>query len=227
MKAMTKITLVSASVLAMGALTACQSNPSPKEGHDGRGMMHGDKHHRMSPEQREQMKQMRAERHEFKKLAQTACDNKAVGSTVSFKVNEKSVEGTCAINFHPDRGAMKALRDTHRDTDRVKDHDNRHDHHHFKRGQELTAEQKAQFEQQRAERKAQFEQKRAERQAKWDAIQSACNGQTNGKQIQAKVDDKLIAGTCVVHFKPNARPDMMGKPMHAPAPVDAPVPPKA
>ena len=223
MKAMTKIALVSASVLAMGALTACQSNPSPKEGHDGRGMMHGDKHHRMSPEQREQMKQMRAERHEFKKLAQTACDNKAVGSTVSFKVNEKSVEGTCAINFHPDRGAMKALRDT----DRVKDHDNRHDRHRFKRGQELTAEQKAQFEQQRAERKAQFEQKRAERQAKWDAIQSACNGQTNGKQIQAKVDDKLIAGTCVVHFKPNARPDMMGKPMHAPAPVDAPVPPKA
>ncbi|RZG81271.1 hypothetical protein EXE10_13280 [Acinetobacter sp. WCHAc060033] len=223
MKAMTKIALVSASVLAMGALTACQSNPSPKEGHDGRGMMHGDKHHRMSPEQREQMKQMRAERHEFKKLAQTACDNKAVGSTVSFKVNEKSVEGTCAINFHPDRGAMKALRDT----DRVKDHDNRHDRHRFKRGQELTAEQKAQFEQQRAERKAQFEQKRAERQAKWDAIQSACNGQTNGKQIQAKIDDKLIAGTCVVHFKPNTRPDMMGKPMHAPAPVDAPVPPKA
>ncbi len=223
MKAMTKMALVSASMLAMGALTACQSNPSPKEGHEGRAMIHGEKHHKMSPEQREQIKQMRAERHEFKKLAKTACENKTVGSTTSFQVNGKTIDGTCAINFHPDRDAMKALRDTNR----TKDHANSQERHHFKRGQELTAEQKAQFEQQRAERKAQFEQKRAERQAKWQALQNVCTGQSNGKQIQAKIDDKIIPGTCFVHFKPNARSDMMGHPMHAPKHVDAPVPPKA
>ncbi len=208
MKAMTKIALVSASILSMGALTACQSNPGAKEGADGHPMMHGGEHHKMSPEQREQMKQMRAERHEFKKQAKSACDNKAVGSAVSFQVNGKTIDGTCAINFRPDRDAMKALRDT----DRAKDKAD-HTKLHFKRGQELTADQKAQLEQQRAERKAQFEQKRAERQAKWEAIQSACAGQSNGKQIQVKMDDKLIPGTCFVHFKPNARPEMMGHPM--------------
>lgn len=220
MKAMTKMALVSASVLAMGALTACQSNPSPKEGYEGRSMMHGEKHHKMSPEQREHMKQMRAERHEFKKLAKTACENKVVGSATSFQVNGKTIDGTCAINFRPDRDAMKALRDTNR----TKDQANRHEGQHFKRGQELTVEQKVQLEQQRAERKAQFEQKRVERQAKWQALQSACAGQSNGKQIQAKIDDKIIPGTCFVHFKPNARPDMIGHPMHNP--TDAAMPPK-
>ena len=221
MKAMTKIALVSASVLTMGALTACQSNPGPKEGNEGHSMMRGGEHHKMSPEQREQFKQMRAERHEFKKQAKTACDNKAVGSAVSFQVNGKTVDGTCAINFRPDRDAMKVLRDN----DRPKDQAEHRSNLHFKRGQELTADQKVQLEQQRAERKAQFEQKRAERQVKWETLQTACAGQTNGKQIQAKIDDKLIPGTCFVHFKPNARPDIMGKPMAAPA--DAAVPPKA
>lgn len=66
MNNMAKIALVSASVLTMGALTACQSNPGPKDKQDGRPMMHHGHHEKMSPEQREQFKQMRAERHEFK-----------------------------------------------------------------------------------------------------------------------------------------------------------------
>lgn len=214
MNNITKIALVSASLISMGALTACQSNPGPKDGPGDRPMMHG--HQKMSPEQREQMKQMHAERHEFMKQAKAACDNKAAGTAVSFQVSGKTVDGTCAINFRPDRGAMKVLRDA----DRPKDGDR--PNFHFKRGQELTADQKAQLDQFRAERKAQFEQRRAERQAKWEALQTACAGQTNGKKIQAKLDDKLIPGTCFVHFKPNARPDMMGGPVGAPA--NAPVP---
>lgn len=196
MNNMAKIALVSASVLTMGALTACQSNPGPKDKQDGRPMMHHGHHEKMSPEQREQFKQMRAERHEFKKQAKSACDNKAAGTAVQIKVGDKTIDGTCAINFRPDRGAMKDIR--------MADHKD----FQFKRGQELTAEQKAQM-----------EQFRADRQAKWTAIQSACTGQSNGKQIQAKIDDKLIPGTCFVHFKPDARPDMMGGPMgQAPAP---------
>ena len=215
MKAMTKIALVSASVLTMGALTACQSNPGPKDGADGHPMMRGGEHHKMSPEQREEKNQMRAERHDFKKQAKTACDHKAVGTAVSFQVGNKTVDGLCAVNFRPDREAMKALRDTHsKDADRMKDKANRPDFH-VKRGQELTTEQKTQIEQYRAERKAQFAQKRVERQAKWDALQSACAGQQNGQKIQAKMGDATIPGTCFVHFKPTARADMMG---NTPAP---------
>ncbi|SPL71653.1 hypothetical protein [Acinetobacter stercoris] len=182
MNSLTKIALVSASILSMGALTACQSSSTPKNGPEGRHMMG---HHKMSPEQREQFKQMRAERHEFMKQAKSACDNKAVGSSVQIKAGDKTVDGTCAINFRPDRDSMKDIR--------LQD---KHKGMRFKRGQELTAEQKAQI-----------DQKRAERKAKWEAIQSACANQTNGKQIQVKLDDKLINGQCFVHFKPNARPE--------------------
>lgn len=51
MNNMAKIALVSASVLTMGALTACQSNPGPKDKQDGRPMMHHGHHEKMSPEQ--------------------------------------------------------------------------------------------------------------------------------------------------------------------------------
>lgn len=202
MKAMTKIALVSAGIISMGALTACQSSQSPKEQH-GRMMDHHA--HKMSPEQREEKKQMRAEHREFKKQLKTACDNKAVGTAISFQVANKTIDGSCVVNFRPDGDAMKLLRDA-KNADHIKDKANRPDFH-LKRGQELTAEQKVQLDQQRAERKAQFEQKHAERQVKWEALQSACAGQSNGQQIKAKIDDKLIPGTCFVHFKPNAAPE--------------------
>ena len=65
MKAMTKIVLVTASVMSMGALTACQSTQGSKDDHQGRMMdrqNHNQQHHKMSPEQREEMKQMHAQR---------------------------------------------------------------------------------------------------------------------------------------------------------------------
>ena len=42
MKAMTKITMVTASILTMGALSACQSTPAPQKD-DHRGHMMGQK----------------------------------------------------------------------------------------------------------------------------------------------------------------------------------------
>ncbi|BAP38719.1 hypothetical protein AS4_37790 [Acinetobacter guillouiae] len=195
MKAMTKIALVSASILTAGALTACQSNPGSKEGPDGRPMMHGG-HHKMSPEQREEMKQKRAQHKALRQQIQKACDGKAIGQTVQVTAGQQNINGTCNIVFKPDHKAMKEMR-----------HDSRRDsrehvrmmYHDGARMKDLTEEQRAQI-------KQEFAQKRVESKAQWDAIQKSCAGQTDGKAIQVKMGDKIIAGKCVVKFQSEFKP---------------------
>lgn len=109
MKQMTKIALIGASVLSMGALTACQSTTAPKDNDHGRMMKqhHGDHDRRMSPEQREHFKQMRAEQRQVFADMQKACDGKATGSTVQVKAGDKNIDGTCTMVFKADRQDMK------------------------------------------------------------------------------------------------------------------------
>ena len=198
MKNHTKIALVTASLLSMGALTACQSTSAPKHEHDSRmmGHQHG---HRMSPEQREQFKQMRAERKAMHQLMQQACEGKTAGQSVQVKSGEKTVEGTCNMIFKADRKA------TH-DMDRGFSHGPRaeryrgENHRGERHMQQMTEEQRAQLQQQR-------QQKRTERQAQWDAIQKSCVGQSNGQEIQVKLGDKTLAGKCVVKFHPQLKAD--------------------
>lgn len=191
MKAMTKIALVSASVLTMGALTACQSTTAPnKDGH-GSEMMRGHHQHdrQMTPEQREQKKQMRAEHKEMRKQIRKACDGKTAGQAVQVKAGNNTVDGTCNMVFKADHKAMAEMKgDFRNDQGRMM--------HGGQRMKDMTEEQRAQV-------KQQFEQKRAERKAQWDAIQSACAGQANDKAIQVKIGEKLIDGQCKIKFKPN------------------------
>lgn len=210
MKAMTKIALVTASLLSMGALTACQSTQGPKEEHQGRMMGgHHHDHKKMSPEEREQMKQMRAQHKEMRKQMQNACDGKAIGQAVQVKAGDKTIDGTCNIVFKADRKTkdeMKSRFGQDKDHGRMMRHDG-------SRMNEMTEEQRAQIQQQ-------FEQKRAERKAQWDAVQKACAGQPADKAIQVKLGDKLLDGKCVVKFQPQFKAD--GK-----MPIAAPMPPKA
>ncbi|MBJ9903444.1 hypothetical protein [Acinetobacter bereziniae] len=196
MKTITKITLLSASILSMGALTACQSNPGPKDDPEGRPMMHGG-HHKMSPEQREEMKKMRAQHKEMRQQMQKACDGKAIGQTVQVKAGEQSIDGTCNIVFKADRKAMKEMKHDFRRDGEDRGRMMRHDGPRMK---DMTEEQRAQIQQE-------FAQKRAERKAQWDAIQKSCAGQTDGKAIQVKIGDKTLAGQCVVKFQPDFKAD--------------------
>ena len=76
MQTMTKIALISASVLSMGALTACQSTSNvPNNDHPHMMKHHEGKKQHLTPEQREQFKAKRAERMQFAKQLQQACDN--------------------------------------------------------------------------------------------------------------------------------------------------------
>ncbi len=190
MKATSKIALITASILSMTALTACQSTNTPKHDHDARMMGHHQHGHQMTPEQRAQMKQMREERKAVHAQIQKACDGKALGQAVQIKAGEKTLDGSCNMVFKIDRKAMNEMRDARHDQGRMM-----HGHHRGERHmQQMTEEQRAQLQQQR-------EQKRAERQAQWETMQKACVGQNNGQAIQVKLGDKTVNGTCVVKFQ--------------------------
>ena len=112
MQTMTKIALISASVLSMGALTACQSTSNvPNNDHPHMMKHHEGKKQHLTPEQREQFKAKRAERMQFAKQLQQACDNKAVGSAIQIKTGDKTIDGTCKMVFKADRKEMKSHRD--------------------------------------------------------------------------------------------------------------------
>jgi len=200
MKAMTKIALISASVLSMGALTACQSTNNVNEQKDHSRMMkhhEGQKQHRLTPEQREQFKAARAERMQLHKQIQQACDGKAAGSAVQIKAGDKTIDGQCKISFKPDHKGMKGQRGEFRGM--------RSEHRPMRgefrggmnRGEALTDSQ-------RAEMVKQYDQRLSERQALQTAFANACKGRTHGKAVQVKAGTQTIDGQCIVHFQPNA-----------------------
>ncbi|MEG0342116.1 hypothetical protein ACK1JC_02740 [Acinetobacter sp. TY2] len=201
MKAMTKIVLVTASVISMGALTACQSTQGSKNDHHGRMMDrqdHNQHHNKMSPEQREEMKQMHAQRKEMREQIQKACDGKTVGQTIQVKVGQQSVDGTCNMIFKADRKAMKEMRKNMRDDANTPRPDHmRHGMHHGGMNQDTML-----TDAKRAELTKQFDQRLAQRQVQQQAIFKACQGQSNGKTVQVKFGEQTVDGTCIVKFNP-------------------------
>ena len=202
MNSMTKIALVGASVLSIGALTACQStNTVQDKDNDHARMMHDhhQKHDRkMTPEQREKFQQARAERKQVIEQIQKACDSKAVGTAVQVKAGDKTIDGTCVMTFKADHKAAKHMRGEHRSM-KGEHRPMRGDINgmQMKRGEPLTNAQ-------RAELTKQFDQRLAERQAKQQAILKACQGQTDGKAVQVKAGAQTIDGKCAIRFQPKA-----------------------
>jgi len=191
MKAMTKIGLVTTSVLTIGTLTACQSTQTPK--HDQKDRLITPRHddRNLSHEQREQRQKMHAQRKEIREQIQKACDGKTIGQTVQIKTEERTIEGSCNMIFKADRQSMKNMKRGFRQdeqTNRI-----RYDRPRMK---DLTEEQRVQI-------KQQFEQKRAEHKAQWEAVQKACTGQPDGKVIQVKLGDKILNGKCMIKFQPD------------------------
>ena len=202
MNSMTKIALVGASVLSIGALTACQSTNTVKAtDNDHARMMHDhhQKHDRkMTPEQREKFQQARAERKQVIEQIQKACDSKAVGTAVQVKAGDKTIDGTCVMTFKADHKAAKHMRGEHRSM-KGEHRPMRGDINgmQMKRGEPLTNAQ-------RAELTKQSDQRLAERQAKQQAILKACQGQTSGKAVQVKAGAQTINGKCAIRFQPKA-----------------------
>ena len=194
-----KMLLVSASVMTMGALTACQSTNNMSE-RDARYAQKADqKHARFTPEQREQMKAMHAERAELGKKIQQACDKQAVGSSVQIQAGEKTIQGTCDIRFYPEhtaKGKAKSVKE-HRGDERRMNQPRQVDGRYAagQRGEALTDAK-------RAELVKAYDKRLTEKQALQTAIAQACKGQTHGKAVQLKVGEQQINGQCLVKFKP-------------------------
>ena len=196
MNKMTKIALATASVLSVGALTACQSTQAPKDMEQSQHMHgHYQKDRHMTPEQREQFEKMRTERKQVMQDIKKACDGKAVGSAVQVKAGEQTLEGTCAISFKPNRAEMK--RGEHRPMRGDQADRGEFRGMHVQRGEPLTDAKRAELTQQ-------YDQRLAERQARQQAATKACQGQTDGKAVQLKVGTQTVDGKCIVHFQPKA-----------------------
>ena len=200
MNNMTKMALVGASVLSMGALTACQSTSTPKDAEHGRMMKqhHGDQDRRMSPEQREHFKKMRIEQRQVFAEMQKACDGKAVGSAVQVKAGDKAIDGTCTMTFNADHKAMKQeMKNARGEHKPMRGGEHRPMRGQMQRGEPLTDAK-------RAELTKQFDQRLAEGQAKQQAIMKACQGKTDGSAVAIKVAEQQINGQCKVRFQPKA-----------------------
>lgn len=210
MKTMTKIAVLSASVLSLGALTACQSSNNVQSAEQTRMMKHHadkyeQKERRLSPEQRQQFEAARQQRAEFHKQIRQACDNKAVGSNVEIKAGDKTLTGTCNIYFQADRKQLKDQRSDYRakGEQRPMRGDIRHTSEQTrgfagaKHGEPLTDAQ-------RAELVKQYDQRLAERQAKQKALIQACQGKKDAATAQIKVGEQTIHGKCHVRFQPKA-----------------------
>ena len=192
MQTMTKIALISASVLSMGALTACQSTSNvPNNDHPHMMKHHEGKKQHLTPEQREQFKAKRAERMQFAKQLQQACDNKAVGSAVQIKAGDKTIDGTCKMVFKADRKEMKSHRDMKAEH-RPMRADMRRGMMH---GEVLTDAK-------RAELTKQFDQRLAQHQAHQQAMLQACQSKKDGTAAQIKMGEQTINGKCHVRFQP-------------------------
>lgn len=190
MKAMTKIALVTASLISVGALTACQSTTAPQDNSGSKMMQHDGGWHHKTPEQREQMKQMRAQHKAMREQVEKACNGKAVGEAVQINAANKTINGSCAMVFKADRSAMREMK-----------HEMRHDQHGMMYGHRGEERMKNMTEAQRAQIQQQRQQKRAQYRAEWEAVQQACAGRPQGQAIQVKLGEKLIKGTCIVKFK--------------------------
>lgn len=194
MQTMTKIAFISASVLSMGALTACQSTSNvPNNDHPHMMKHHEGKKQHLTPEQREQFKAKRAERMQFAKQFQQACDNKAVGSAIQIKTGDKTIHGTCKMFFKADRKEIKSHRGM-----KAEHHQMRADMRGGMMHGEVLTDAK------RAELTKQFDQRLAQRQAHQQAMLQACQGKKDGTAAQIKMGEQTINGKCHVRFQPTA-----------------------
>ena len=188
-----KISIATASLIALGTLTACQSTNSPKENVSTQ-KMHGKYDH----EQRKHMKKMHTEQREGMKKIKAACDGKAAGTATQVQIGDKTIEGTCNLVFKADRKDFKDAR--------AESKPMRGEHKPMQgemRGKMGAMPSEPLTDAQRAELTKKFDQRLAQHQANQNAMAQACQGQKAGTTIQLKMGEQTINGKCEVRFQPN------------------------
>lgn len=218
MKTLSKITIITATVLSAGALTACQTTTSPQQVKGPHQFDGHRSHHHQSKMNREQFKKHHEQRQQFAQQLQKACDGKVEGQTTQITWGKKSIAGTCTLNFKADRKPLTkkhVVQDAKTQTvDSVKADQVRGDYkklrgeHRPMRGEFKTMrpmqKREALTDAKRAELVKQFDQRLLARQAHEQALLTACQGKKVGQSTQITVGEKTISGQCQVRFKPTA-----------------------
>ncbi|WP_273778527.1 hypothetical protein [Acinetobacter sp. GSS19] len=129
MNKMKKIAIFGASLLAVTALTACQSPHATQESaqhhmhamQQPMDMMSDDQHRHMmahmqegqmgagrelTPEQRAAWEKHRAEHRTHFEQVRKACEGKTAGQSVQVKLGDTTIQGTCELRFQPSAPAM-------------------------------------------------------------------------------------------------------------------------
>ena len=218
MNTLSKIALITASVLSAGALTACQTTTAPEQvkgPHQFDG--HRAEHHK-SKMHREQFKKHHEQRQQFAQQLQKACDGKAIGQSTQVTFGEKTINGTCSIHFKADPkaplkaktekdGKLKKADAVNTDQARTEYKKLRGEHRpmrgEFKNIQPMQKREPL-TDAKRAELVKQFDQRLATRQAHEQALITACQGKKDGQTTQIKLGEKTFNGQCHVRFKPTA-----------------------
>lgn len=116
--------------------------------------------------------------HAMRHAMAKTCEGKAAGDTVQAALGKRTLQGQCEMVFMPKRDQnLKS---------------------NYKMSQPLTRSQDPLTDAKRAEMVKQFDLRLAQKQA----LQTACQGQTVGQNIELKFAEKNIQGQCVLKFKP-------------------------
>lgn len=202
MNTLKKLAVITTSLIGAGALTACQSNTTPNEVQKSQ-QFKAEHSQRFSPEKREEMRQLKAERKQVFEQIRNICEGKKVGTAVEVKAGEKTIPGTCAIRFEADRKDLRQMKsakqgDAEKQTKEVQKPSRPmpNDFSHRHPAEPLTDAR-------RAELVKNYDQRLIQRQVKEQAFAQACQNQTSNKVIQLKVGEQTINGQCKVYFQPN------------------------
>ncbi|WP_343595675.1 hypothetical protein [Acinetobacter sp.] len=181
MNTLSKITIATAALLSMGALTACQSTANRPD-----QPTRGSHHHPLTDQEKEQR------RANFEQIKQ-ACNGKSVGDSAQVTFNNgKTITGQCELGFRPtppagqmapqnapmpapnatgDQPPMPAPNVTG-DQPPMPPKDQAMMRHHKHRGD-------------------------------FKVFQHVCDGRTAGQALKVTFKDKTVFGTCEVKFRPD------------------------
>ena len=80
---------------------------------------------------------------------------------------------------------------------------NRDHRHPNMQREQLTPEQRAEWQAKREQRSEKREQMREEHQARRAEIEKACQGKRTGERVSVQLNNRVIEGSCEVHFTPD------------------------
>lgn len=204
MNASSKLGLMTLSLIAVTALSACQSTQNTAstktdqvaaqhhghmKGHHGDSNMHNMYKHNKG--------QHSAGRQQMFEQMQAACKDKTVGQSVEVKFKDKAITGQCQLGFQAnDPKQFKTQFKSVMQQQVPNDSTARLSRTEIEK---LSVEQRTAY---RNEKRQSNQVRREQHRQQWQNIQAQCQGKTVGSAVQVKLGEQHIQGQCQLQFQP-------------------------